>query len=102
MLIVLTTTPDKTEAETLAKNIIEAKLAACVQISSPVVSYYVWENALQIDSEYQLFIKTLSEKFEELKNFIQANHSYETPEIIAIQADKVSENYLNWAKNYIQ
>lgn len=102
MLLVLTTTPDKTEAETLAQKIVEAKLAACVQISAPITSYYVWENALQKDSEHQLFIKTLPEKFDELKGFIQANHSYETPEIVALPAEKVSEDYLNWIKNNIK
>lgn len=102
MLIVLTTTSDKAAAESLAQKIIEAKLAACVQISSPITSFYVWENALQKDSEYQLFIKTLPEKFDELRDFIQSNHSYETPEVVAISAEKVSEDYLNWVKESIK
>lgn len=101
MLIVLTTTPDKAEAETLARKIIEVRLAACVQISPPVTSFYIWENALQESSEHLLLIKTLPAKFEALKDFIQANHSYETPEIAALAAEKVSEDYLNWIKSFV-
>ena len=102
MILVLTTAPNIEEAELLAQKIIEAKLAACVQISPPIVSFYIWDGALQRDSEHQLFIKTLSEKFADLKDFIQANHSYETPEIVAIAAEKVSKDYLNWLRESIR
>jgi periplasmic divalent cation tolerance protein len=51
---------------------------------------------VQQDSENLLLIKTLEAKFEELEQFIKANHSYEIPEIVAISAEKVSGNYLNW------
>ena len=101
MLIVLTTLPNEDEAETLAQKIIEAKLAACVQIQPPMKSFYVWENAVQKDVEHLILIKTLAEKFDELEKFIKANHSYDVPEIVALSADKVSEGYLNWARNYV-
>ncbi|MGI9036128.1 MAG: divalent-cation tolerance protein CutA [Pyrinomonadaceae bacterium] len=101
MIVVLTTTPNLEEAESLARKIIEARLAACVQISPPIISFYTWKGELQKDSEHQLFIKSLSEKFEELENFIEANHSYETPEIVALRTTEVSENYLNWIKECI-
>jgi periplasmic divalent cation tolerance protein len=96
MLIVLTTTPNIEEAESLAEKIVESKLAACVQILPAMKSFYIWENKVQQDSENLLLIKTLEAKFEELEQFIKANHSYEIPEIVAISAEKVSGNYLNW------
>ncbi len=101
MLIVLTTTSDIREAETLAEKIVRAKLAACVQILPQIKSFYFWEGEIQKDSENLLLIKTLPEKFEELEKFIQANHSYSVPEIVALQSSAVSENYLNWIKNYL-
>lgn len=101
MLVVLTTAPNIEEAETLARKIIEARLAACVQILPQIVSFYCWKNAIQKDSENLLLIKTLPKKYEELEKFIQSNHSYETPEIVALSAEKVSESYLNWIKNYV-
>jgi periplasmic divalent cation tolerance protein len=96
MLIVLTTSPNLKEAESLARKIVEAKLAACVQVLPPMQSFYFWEGKIQTDDEHLLLIKTLPEKYEELEKFIQSNHSYEVPEIVAVKAEKVSENYLNW------
>ncbi len=97
-IVVLTTAPNIEEAEILAQKIVESRLAACVQILPPMTSVYFWENAVQKDSEHLLLIKTLAEKFDELEKFIQANHSYEVPEIVAIAAEKVSESYLKWLK----
>lgn len=101
MLVVLTTTPNLNEAESLASKIVEAKLAACVQVLPPMKSFYFWEGKVQSDSEHLLLIKTFAEKYGELENFIQTHHSYEVPEIIALSARQVSESYLNWAKNYL-
>ncbi len=102
MLIVLTTTPNVEEAEALAQKIVEARLAACVQILPQVKSFYFWENRIQTDSEHLLLIKTLAEKFSELEKFIRANHSYKVPEIVALRAEKVSKNYLNWMNDYMK
>ena len=99
MLVVLTTVPNSEEAEALARRIVEARLAACVQILPPMQSIYFWDGAVQNDSEHLLLIKTLSEKYDSLEKFIQANHSYDVPEIVALPAEKVSENYLGWLKD---
>ena len=101
MLIVLTTTPNIKEAETLAEKIVRAKLAACVQILPQIKSFYFWEGEIQKDSENLLLIKTLFEKFAELEKFIKENHSYDVPEIVALSAEKVSQNYLDWTRNYV-
>ncbi len=102
MLVVLTTTPNEAKAEDLAEKIVAEKLAACVQILPPMKSVYFWDGAVQTESEYLLLIKTLPEKFDALEKFIQANHSYETPEIVALRAEKVSESCLDWIKNYLR
>ena len=96
MLIVFITTPNLTEAESLAEKVVEAKLAACVQILPEISSVYVWEGKLQKTNEHLLLIKTLPEKWDELCDFINANHSYDVPEIVAINAEKVSEPYQSW------
>jgi len=101
-IVVLTTVPNLTEAENLAGKIVESKLAACVQILPPIKSVYFWEGEVQTDSEHLLLIKTLAEKFDELEKFIQANHSYDVPEIIALAAERISENYFDWMKNYLE
>lgn len=101
MLIVFTTTPNSEEAETLARKIVEAKLAACVQVLPEMKSFYFWENEVQKDSEHLLLIKTLEEKYDELEIFIKENHSYDVPEIVAVSSEKLSDDYLNWMKDYL-
>lgn len=101
MLVVLITTSNSEEAETLAQKIVVSKLAACVQIMPQMKSFYFWEGSIQQDAEHLLLIKTLSEKFAELETFIKKNHSYEVPEIVALSAEKVSESYLNWTRKYL-
>lgn len=82
----------------MAAKIVSAKLAACVQILPRMISVYFWEGNFQKESEYLLLIKTLPEKFNELKALITANHSYELPEIVAFEAEHVSKPYLEWVK----
>lgn len=96
MFIVFTTCPNKAEAEDLARKLVEEKLAGCVQIAPQITSFYYWENEVQKDEEFLLLIKTLPENFTALSEFIEANHSYSVPEIVAVEAEKVSENYLKW------
>lgn len=102
MMIVLTTISDGEEAEKLAEKILEAKFAACVQILPQIKSVYFWKGEIQKDSEILLLIKTLPEKYEKLEKFISENHSYEVPEIVAIPAEKVSESYLGWMRDYLE
>lgn len=101
MIIVLTTVPNPKEAESLARKILENRLAACVQVLPPMKSFYLWEGAIQADSEYLLLIKTLPEKYFALEHFIKSNHSYSVPEIVAIKAEKVSADYFKWLKETV-
>jgi periplasmic divalent cation tolerance protein len=96
MLLVLTTIANEDEAAGLAHAIVEARLAACVQILPKMTSVFFWEAKIQTETEHLLLIKTLEEKFDELSEFIRKNHSYDVPEIFAIETEKVSEDYLNW------
>jgi periplasmic divalent cation tolerance protein len=99
MLVVLTTTPNIEEAESLAEKIVGAKLAACVQVLPGMKSFYFWEGAVKKEPEHLLLIKTLPEKYEALQSFILENHSYDVPEIVALEAERVSESYLAWLRD---
>jgi periplasmic divalent cation tolerance protein len=101
MQIVLTTTSDASEAETLALKIVESRLAACVQVLPRMSSFYVWEGKTQRSPEHLLLIKTLPDKYDELERFIIENHSYDLPEIVAINAERVSSPYLAWIKGLL-
>jgi periplasmic divalent cation tolerance protein len=101
MLIVFTTAPDPWEAESLAESIVRERLAACVQILPEMTSVYFWEGSIQKEGEYLLLIKTLEEKYEELRAFIQSHHSYDVPEIVAISSEAASEPYVAWLSSYL-
>ncbi|HTK38367.1 MAG TPA: divalent-cation tolerance protein CutA [Pyrinomonadaceae bacterium] len=101
MLIVFTTAPNVEEAESLAEKIVEAKLAACVQILPQMRSIYFWQDAVHKEPEHLLLIKTLDDKYESLEMFIHSNHSHDVPEIVAVKAEKLSESYLGWMKEYL-
>ncbi len=101
MLIVLSTTPNKEEAERLAEKIVEARLAACVQILPKVTSIYSWEGEIRKDDECLLIIKSLPERYPELESFISGNHSYDVPEIVAIDAEHTSASYHLWLVEYL-
>lgn len=101
MLIVFTTTSNAVEADELATKIVEARLAACVQVLPQMTSVYVWEGEVQKEGEHLLVIKTSAEKFDELSTFITANHSYDVPEIVAIEADRMSDKYEGWLTSVV-
>lgn len=102
MIIVLTTVPTTEEAESLAVKIVEAKLAGCVQVLPQMASFYFWEGKIQKDAEHLLLIKTLASKCEELESFIKSNHSYAVPEIVVIDTERVSGDYLKWLRDYVE
>ena len=96
MLLVMTTVPDARSGEELASKLVDARLAACVQVLPAMTSVYIWEGEVQRETEHLLLIKTLPEKWPTISQFITENHSYEVPEIAAIQVEVVAEPYRKW------
>ena len=93
--VVIVTASSQQEAEAIAKNLVESKLAACVNIF-PIQSIYTWQQQVHNEPEFQLFIKTQRRLFDTLEAKIRELHSYEVPEIIAIPILAASQPYLNW------
>jgi uncharacterized protein involved in tolerance to divalent cations len=102
MLIVLTTTSTAEEAENLAGQIVDRRLAACVQILPQVRSVYLWGGEVKTEGENLLLIKTLTAKYPELENFILENHSYDTPEVVAIPVERIADKYLGWVASVLE
>ena len=98
MLVVFTTVENEKEANELAAKIVDQKLAACVQVLPPMTSYFFWKGRTEKAAEHLLLIKTLEENFDALSAFINSEHSYDVPEIVAVKAERVSEAYLDWMK----
>ena len=101
MLVVFTTTADFVEGEKLAGSLVDAKLAACVQILPKMTSVYCWDGKIQKEDEYLLLIKTSHEKYDDVEAVINENHSYDVPEIVAIESADVSDKYRTWLEGYL-
>jgi periplasmic divalent cation tolerance protein len=95
--LVLTTLPNAEIAGRLAHELVEARLAACVNVLSPCSSIYRWQDAVQEDGEIPLIIKTTAERYAALETFLRENHPYQVPEIIAIDVNDGLPDYLRWA-----
>jgi len=94
--VVITTTDSADAAQTLAKGLVEARLAACVQIVGPIRSVYRWDGAVRNDEEWQCWIKTAGDRVAALTEWIQANHNYDVPEVVALPVLGGSPEYLSW------
>ena len=95
-LTVLTTTDSADKARALARGAVEARLAACAQISGPVTSVYHWKQAVETSEEWQVQFKTTEDCYDALEAHLLAAHDYETPEIIATPVVRGSAAYLRW------
>ena len=93
--MVITTCGSNEEGEKLASQIVEAKLAACVQLSS-ITSYYTWEGKVNRDPECKLVMKTRKALYNQVESFIKEHHSYDVPEIIELPIQSGSKEYLSW------
>ena len=93
--MIMTTAGSETEAEDIARALLEERLATCVQMTA-VSSRYVWKGALRRDEEILLLIKTRAELYEPVRVRIRALHSYETPEILMLPVVAGDADYLAW------
>ncbi|GGR75146.1 divalent cation tolerance protein [Streptomyces aureoverticillatus] len=96
VLTVLTTTDTPGKADALARGAVDARLAACAQINGPVTSVYRWEGAIDTAREWQVLLKTTTERYEALESWLVRAHDYDTPEIIATPVTRGSAAYLAW------
>jgi periplasmic divalent cation tolerance protein len=95
-LLVITTLPDADSARALAAQLVEQRLAACVNILAPCQSVYRWEGKLEDAEEVPLLVKTSAARYTALEEAIRAYHPYELPEIVAVRIDRGLPAYLTW------
>lgn len=81
------------------KAVVELRLVACAQVSSPITSIYHWQGEICTESEFRLVLKTTISHEEELIYYLKNNHSYEVPEIVTTHLTGGSEEFLLWIKN---
>lgn len=95
-LVCLCTCPDPDAARGLARRLVEAGHAACVNVLPGISSVYRWQGALHEDTEALLVIKTTVAAYPALESLLRAHHPYELPELIAVPVEKGLPQYLAW------
>jgi len=96
-IVVLSNCTSLSEAQRIAKALVERNLAACVSVgSAPIESTYRWEGEIETAKEFLLLAKTSRDRFSAVEQAIRELHSYEVPEIIAIAIEAGSEDYMAW------
>jgi periplasmic divalent cation tolerance protein len=97
-ILVISTLPDREQAEKLAQVLIDQKLAACVNILPAATSVYRWQGKVETASETMVLIKTTMERYPALESVIKTQHPYELPEIIAVPLVAGLPAYLAWVE----
>ena len=95
-IVVLSTCDTEEQAAQVARELVEKRLAACVNIIAGARSIYRWKDAIEDSSEWLLLIKSRRGLFPLLRDEIRKLHSYEIPEVIALPVVEGSESYLHW------
>ena len=94
--VVLVTVGSEDEGKTIARALVEERLAACVNIIPGLTSIYRWEGKMCEDREFLLVIKTQGQKVAALRERLGHLHSYAVPEVIALPIAEGSARYLEW------
>jgi periplasmic divalent cation tolerance protein len=94
--IVLVTAGDEQQAQSIARRLVDERLAACVNIVGPIRSVYRWRDAVADDPEFLLLIKTRASLLSRLERRVIELHSYEVPEVLALAPSGGSAAYLGW------
>ena len=95
-ILILTQMPDRASAQSLARSLVESRLAACVSIGTPVESLYHWRGEIETAQEIPVTVKTRSERYAEVEAAIRARHPYELPEILAVPVSNGLAPYIAW------
>jgi len=94
--VIFITASSKKEAELIAGQLIDKKLAACVNILDGVESFFRWQGKVDKAKEVLLIVKSSQSKFASLVKLVKSLHSYEVPEIIALPIVSGEKAYLRW------
>ena len=95
-LLVLTSLPERAQAEALARELLAARLAACIHIGATVHSLYHWRGEIETADETPVAIKTRAGLYSRLETAIRSRHPYELPEIVAVPITDGLPGYVDW------
>ena len=98
-IFVLTNLPDSESAFNLARELVQLRLAACVNVLSPATSFYRWEGRLETATEFPVLVKSTADRYEALERAIVERHPYDVPEIVSWSVERGLPAYLRWIED---
>lgn len=101
LLLVQTTVETAAQADRLANELVNHRLAACVSIGAAIQSVYPWQGRVERAVELPVLIKTCPERLNELKARLSEWHPYEVPELLVISVIDGSAAYIDWARQWM-
>jgi periplasmic divalent cation tolerance protein len=101
VLVVLCTCPLEV-APALARQLVEARLAACVNLLPQLQSIYRWQDQVQQEVETLLLIKTSTDRYPQLEQHLRQHHPYSVPEVLALPVVQGLDAYLDWVQASVQ
>ena len=101
-IVVLTTCAVKSDAERMARALVDGRLAACVNVVPGVRSFYHWKGTTESSEEFLLIVKTSRDLFGALRAEMEKLHPYELPELLALPVVAGAENYLSWLQSNLR
>lgn len=96
--VVLVTCPDEATAGSIARTLVEERLAACVNVTAEVRSIYRWRGSVEEAREHLLVIKARADRLDDLATRIVELHPYDVPEVLALPVDRGLAPYLDWLR----
>ena len=100
-IVVMTTASSRDEAATIAASLVERRFAACVQVVPQIESFYRWEGKVASDVEWLLLCKTTSTRYDDVERAIRELHSYTVAEVVALEIERGSGDYLDWLRRSV-
>ncbi len=101
LLAVFTTVAIQEQADALAREAVEARLAACVQTEA-IRSSYRWQDAVACEPEIRLLFKTTRARYAALADWLRDRHPYELPALYALPVADASPDYAAWVRASVE
>jgi periplasmic divalent cation tolerance protein len=95
-VFVYTTFPSVVEAEKAGRALVDAQLAACVNILPGMISVYRWQGAVERAEETVMIVKTRASLAEQVRTSVKATHPYDTPAIVVLPVESADDRYFAW------
>lgn len=98
-VLVYMTAENEQAARRIGTALVEARLAACVNILGKVDSLFWWNTSVQSETEVAFIAKSTEANLRELTECVKALHTYEVPCVVALPIIGGNEEFIQWVQD---